>query len=126
MWQKTMKYRQLKMWSALESPPGITGTRVAVCTIDPSQISAKVASNKIPNITKYNNFSFEKDGIAVWQAYGVAAGQKIPNSSFMGTQNVSGLKRVGEWSQESVKTTQRQQTVARANCLSNTVTAYSC
>ena len=63
--------------NALGSPPSITGTRVAVCTVDLSQMSANVASNKIPNITKYNNFSFEKDIITVWQAYGIGAGQKI-------------------------------------------------
>ena len=80
--------------NALESPPSITGTRVAVCTVDPSQMSANVASNKIPNITKFNNFSFERDSITVWQAYGIGAGQKIPNSSFMYTQDASGLKRV--------------------------------
>ena len=56
--------------NALESPPppppSITGTRVAVCTVDPSQMSTKVASNKIPDIPKYNNFSFERDIITVW------------------------------------------------------------
>ena len=51
--------------NALESPPSITGTRVAVCTVDLSQMSANVASNKIPNITKYNNFSFERDSISL-------------------------------------------------------------
>ena len=51
--------------NALESPPSITGTRVAVSTVDPSQMSAKVASYKIPNITKYNNFSFERDSISL-------------------------------------------------------------
>ena len=67
-------------------PPSITGTRVAVCTVDLSQMSANVASNKIPNITKYNNFSFQRDSITVWQAYGIGAGQKIPNSSFKNLQ----------------------------------------
>ena len=80
--------------NALESPhpTRITGTPVAVCTVDLSQMSANVASNKIPNITKYNNFSFERDNITVWQAYGIGAGQKIPNSSFMYTQDASGLR----------------------------------
>ena len=68
-----------------------------------------------------------KDGITVWQAYSEGAGQKIPKPSFMSTQDVSGLKKVGEWSQESAKTlTQRQQATARAKYHSNTVTAYSC
>ena len=34
---------------------------------------------------------------------------EIPNSSFMYTQDASGLKRVSEWSQESIITTQRRQ-----------------
>ena len=51
--------------NALESPPSITGTRVAVCTVDLSQMSTNVASNKIPNITKYKNFSFERDSVTV-------------------------------------------------------------
>ena len=70
---------------------------------------ANVASNKIPNITKCDNFSFERDSITVWQAYGIGAGQKIPYSSFMYTQDTSGLKRVSEWSQESIITTQRRE-----------------
>ena len=68
--------------NALESPPSITGTRVAVCTVDPSYMSTKVVSNKIPNITKYNNFSFERDIITVLQAYGIGGGQKIPKFKF--------------------------------------------
>ncbi|XP_068719659.1 uncharacterized protein [Montipora capricornis] len=112
--------------NALESPPSITGTRVAVCTVDPSQMSTKVASNKIPNITKYNNFSFERDIITVWQAYGIGAGQKIPNSSFMYTQDTSGLRRVGEWSQESIITTQRRQAGAGTKDPLNPVATFPC
>lgn len=78
-------------------------------TVDSSQMCANVASNTIPNITTYNNFSFERDSITVWQAYGIGAGQKIPNSSFLYTQDASGLKRVSKWPQESIITTQRRQ-----------------
>ena len=113
--------------NALESPPpSITGTRVAVCTVDPSQMSAKVTSNKIPNITKFNNFSFERDSITVWQAYGIGAGQKIPNSSFMYTQDASGLKRVSEWSQESIITTQRRQAGAGPKDPLTSVATFPC
>ncbi|XP_068671448.1 uncharacterized protein [Montipora foliosa] len=112
--------------NALESPPSITGTRVAVCTVDPSQMSTKVASNKIPNITKYNNFSFKRDIITVWQAYGIGAGQKIPNSIFTYTQDTSGLRRVGEWSQESIITTQRRQAGAGTKDPLNLVATFPC
>ena len=68
--------------NALESPPGIAGTRVAVCKIDVSKMSAAVGNNKIPGITRYNNFSFEADGMRVWQAYGVGEGMnsRLKNS----------------------------------------------
>ena len=112
--------------NALESPPSITGTRVAVCTVDLSQMSAIVASNKIPNITKYNNVSFERDSITVWQAYGIGAGQKIPYSSFMYTQDTSGLKGVSEWSQESIITTQKRQAAAGAKDHLTPVASFSC
>ena len=112
--------------NALVSPPSITGTRVAVCTVDLSQMSANVASNKIPNITKYNKFCFERDSITVWQAYGIGAGQKIPYSSFMCTQDTSGLKRVSEWSQESIITTQRRQAGAGTKDPLMPVATFSC
>ena len=47
------------MKSGLESPPGITGTRVAVCKVDTSKMSAAIENNEIPGITRYNNFSFD-------------------------------------------------------------------
>ena len=53
------------MKSALESPPGITGTRVAVCKIDTSKMSAAAGNNEIPGITRCNNFSFVEDGMQV-------------------------------------------------------------
>ena len=65
----------------LEAPPIIVGTRVAVCKIDTSKMSAAVGNNKIPSVTRYmyNNFSFAKDGMRVWQAYSVGEGMKIKN-----------------------------------------------
>ena len=89
-------------------------------------MSANVASNKIPNITKCDNFSFERDSITVWQAYGIGAGQKIPYSSFMYTQDTSGLKRVSEWSQESIITTQRRQAGAGTKDPLKLVATFSC
>ena len=74
----------------LESPPGICGTQVAVGQIDTSKMSKNVSKNNIPNITKYNNFTFEKEGISVWQAYGIRKGLKI--NTFNHVQEISGMK----------------------------------
>ena len=41
----------------LKSPPGIAETSVVEYKIDQSVMSAGAANNKIPGITKYNNFS---------------------------------------------------------------------
>jgi len=38
---------------------------VAVCKIDTSKMSAAVGINEIPGITRYNNFSFDEDGMQV-------------------------------------------------------------
>ena len=87
---------------ALESPPVIAGTRVAVCKIDTCKLSAAVGNNTIPGIIRYNNFSFEEDGMRVWQSYGVGEGIKMKD--FENKQDISGLERVGEWSQEATRT----------------------
>ena len=61
------------MKKGLEAPPVIVGTWVAVCKIDTSKMSAAVGNNKIPGVTIYNNFSFDKHGMRVWLAYGVSS-----------------------------------------------------
>ncbi|KAL9978800.1 hypothetical protein ACROYT_G016364 [Oculina patagonica] len=78
----------------LESPPGIAGTRVAVCKIDKTKMSKAVENNKITGITKYYDFSYSQDGIRVWQAYGVGEGMMIED--FQSKQDVSGLERIGD------------------------------
>ena len=108
----------------LEAPPVIVGTRVAVCKIDTSKMSAAVGNNKIPGVTRYNNFSFDKDGMRVWQAYSVGEGMKI--KSFECKQDVSGLERVGEWSQEVTKARQKKCKADSKACESDHTSTYSC
>ena len=108
----------------LEAPPVIVGTRVAVCKIDTSKMSAAVGNNKIPGVTRYNNFSFDKDGMRVWQAYSVGEGMKI--KSFECKQDVSGLERVGEWSQEVTKARQKKCKADSKACESDDTSTYSC
>ena len=110
--------------NALESPPGIAGTRVAVCKIDASKMSAAVGNNKIPGITRYNNFSFEADGMRVWQAYGVGEGMKI--KELESKQDVSGLERVGEWSHEAMRVQPKKSKAKSKNCEGDPTSTYSC
>ena len=77
----------------LESPPGIAGTSIAECKIDQSAMSTGAAYNKIPGITKYNNFSLTSKSMRVWQAYNVGEGVDIKGSWH--EQDVSGLERMG-------------------------------
>lgn len=119
MWQRITTYEQPKIQLHRNS-------RVAVCTVDHSQICANVASKKIPNITKYNNFSFERNSITVWRVYGIGTGEKIPNSSFMYTKDASGLKGGSEWSQESIIATQRRQAGAGPKDPLTPVAIFSC
>ena len=44
-------------------------------------MSAGAANNKIPGITKYNNFSLTSKSMRVWQAYNVRGGMDIEGSS---------------------------------------------
>lgn len=69
-----------------------------VCKINQSAMSTEAANNKIPGITKYNNFSLTSKGMHVWQAYNVGEGTDIEGS--WNDQDVSGLERIGEWTKE--------------------------
>ena len=112
----------------LESPPGICGTQVAVGQIDTSKLSKNVSKNKIPNITKYNNFAFEKEGITVWQAYGIGKGLKI--NTFNHVQEISGMKETSEWSQEPSRSKKMQvkTTRGKTSAMTDIVTTnkFSC
>lgn len=112
------------MKKGLEAPPVIVGIRVAVCKIVTSKMSAAVGNNKIPGVTRYNNFSFDKDGMRVSQAYSVGEGMKIKN--FECQQDVSGLERVGEWSQEVTRARQKKCKAVSKACESDLACTYSC
>ena len=71
---------------------------VAERKIDQSAMLAGAANNKIPEITKYNNFSLTSKSMRVWQAYNVGESMDIEGS--WNEQHVSGLERIGEWTSE--------------------------
>jgi len=54
---------------------------VAECKIDQSAMSGGAANNKIPGITKYNNFFLTSKSMRVWQAYNVVEGMDIEGST---------------------------------------------
>ena len=109
--------------SGLESPPGITGTRVAICKIDTSKRSAAAGNNDIPGITRYNNFSFDEDGMQVQQAYGVGKGIKIEH--FDSKQEVSGLERACEWSHKVTRKQQKRNKRKSKDCNSDLLNKYA-
>jgi hypothetical protein len=98
--------------AGLAAPPGISGTRVAVCKIDPSKMSPAVKNNKITGIARYYNFSFDEKGdMKVWQAYGIGEGMKLKAFE---NQQVSGLERAGDWSLEVDRATSKKKAKTRA------------
>ena len=89
--------RQREKWTGIST--SITGTRVAVCKIDTYKMPAAVGNNEIPGITRYNNFSFDEDGMQVSRKYSrhtVLA--KVWRLNTDSKQEVSGLERAREWS----------------------------
>jgi len=82
----------------LESPPGIAGMSVAECKIDQSAMLAGADNNKIPGITKCNNFSPTSKSMRVWQAYNVEGGMDI--EGYWNEQDVPGRERIGEWTKK--------------------------
>ncbi|KAK3738657.1 hypothetical protein QZH41_007870 [Actinostola sp. cb2023] len=108
----------------LDSPPGIAGTRVAICKIDSSKMSTVVGHNKIPGITRYNNFYLDDGGMRVWQAYGVGEGMVV--NDFESKQDVSGLERVGDWSHEVTKATRKKGKAKSKACERDFMNTYSC
>ena len=109
----------------LDAPPGITATRIAVCKIDQSAMSGKAVSNKIPGITKYNNFSLTSKGMRVWQAYNVGPGMDIEGPFH--EQDVSGLERIGDWTKETRSCTRKKSQVKENQTTDQYVhPTYSC
>lgn len=60
----------------LEFPSGIEGMSVAECKINQSMTLAGATNNKIPGITKYNNFSLTTKSMRS-QAYNVGEGMDL-------------------------------------------------
>ncbi|XP_020619116.1 uncharacterized protein LOC110056900 [Orbicella faveolata] len=108
----------------LESPPGIAGTSVAECKIDQSAMSAGAANNKIPGITKYNNFSLTSTSMRVWQAYNVGEGMDIEGS--WNEQDVSGLERIGDWMKKIPRVTQKKCQAKGKHDVTESVNTFSC
>ena len=108
----------------LESPPGIAGTSVAECKIDQSVMSAGVANNKIPGITKYNNFSLTSKSMRVRQAYNDGEGMDIEGS--WNEQDVSGLERIGDWTKKIPRVTQKKCQAKGKHEVTESVNTFSC
>ena len=62
---KDMAWRRAWRKKVLESTPGIEGMSVAECKISQSVTSAGATNNKIPGITRYNNFSLTSKSMRV-------------------------------------------------------------
>ena len=82
-------------------------------------MSAAVGNNEIPGITRYNNFSFDEDGMQVWQTYGV--GKSIKIKHFDSKQDVSGLERARALSQEVTRKQQKRSKTKSKACNSDLV-----
>ena len=108
----------------LESPPGIAGTSIAECKIDQSAMSTGAANNKIPGITKYNNFSLTSKSMRVWQAYNVGEGVDIKGCWH--EQDVSGLERIGKWTKKIPRVTQKKYQAKGKHDVTESVNTFSC
>ena len=87
-------------------------------------MSAGAANNKILGITKYNNFSLTSKSIRVWQAYNVGEGMDIEGS--WNEQDVSGLKRIGDWTKKIPDVTQKKCQAKGKHDVAESVDTFSC
>jgi len=87
-------------------------------------MSAGAANNKIPGITKYNNFSLTSKGMRVWQASNVGEGMDIEGS--WNDQDVSGLERIGEWTKEIPRVTRKKYQAKGKYNVTESVNTFSC
>ena len=108
----------------LESPPRIAGSSVAECKIDQSTMSADAANNKIPRITRFNNFSLTSKSMGVWQAYNVGEGMDIEES--WNEQDVSGLERIGNWTKKIPCVTQKKCQAKGKHDVTESVNTFDC
>ena len=113
------------MKKGLEAPPVIVGTRVAVCKIDTSKIkmSAAVVKTRFQVLQDITTSPLTKM-ICVWQVYSAGEGMKIKNLEWK--QDVHGLERVGDWSQEVKGARQKKCKADSKSCESDLTSAYSC
>ncbi|MCP3665542.1 MAG: hypothetical protein GY696_24100 [Gammaproteobacteria bacterium] len=78
-----------EMKEALESHGGIQGCLVSVVELDWTKQAEKLAT--LPNITQYNNFKFDDDGVRVWKTYGIGEEIHVSNAKF-GSQGSTELR----------------------------------
>lgn len=64
------------MKKALLSHGGVTGVRVAVLLAVEEQEPAQ-QQQKIPGISKLNNFQYREDHLLAWRAYGIGVGKRV-------------------------------------------------
>ena len=117
--------RQREKWTGIST--SITGTRVAVCKIDTSKMPTAVGNNGIPGITRYNNFSFDEDGMQVSRTYSrhTVLARVWSRLNADSKEEVSGLERAREWSQEvTTKQHKRNKRESKA-CNSDLVNTYA-
>ena len=116
--------RQREKWTGIST--SITGTQVAVCKIDTSKMPAGVGNNEIPGITRYNNFSFDEDGMQVSRKYSrhtVLA--KVWRLNTDSKQEDSGLEIAREWSQAVTRKQQKRNKRESKACNSDLVNTYA-
>ena len=77
------------MKEASESHGGITGCRTVVAAIN--TVNKTGGTNKLKEISKFNNFEFTEDGIRVWCAYQIGPGILVSNEGKT-PQGATGMK----------------------------------
>ena len=65
----------------------LNGTTAAVCSVDELKKNAEV--RKLEGLRKFRNFSFEFEGIRVWQCYGIGCRKFVPYKSLIVQQQKS-------------------------------------
>ena len=97
---------------------------VAERKIDQSAMLAGAANNKLPEITKCNNFLPTSKSMRVWQAYNVGEGMDIEGS--WNEQDVPGLERIGEWTKKIPRVTQKKYQTKGKLDVTESVNTFSC
>ena len=78
------------MRTALMQRP-VRGITACVSSIDESKQTLEV--NKIESFSSFRNFKFEKEGVHLWKAYGIAPGKpNLQTTNFTWLENFSPFK----------------------------------